>query len=60
LCSSASFKLSTLDCAITAACLLCSTAIRGDIRATLCCCGFGLPWSHSVECILLHNFNAQP
>ena len=44
--------------AIPAACLLCSTAIRRDIRAIACFCSCKLAF-HSVECVLLLCFNAQ-
>jgi len=45
--------------AIPAAYLLCSTAVRRDIRAAWCFCSFELPYRR-VECVLLHCFNAQP
>jgi len=45
--------------AIPAAYLLCLTAIRRDIRAAWCFCICELHW-RSLECVLLHCFNAQP
>jgi len=45
--------------AVPAAYFLCSTVIRRDIRAAWCFRSCELPY-HSVECVLLHCFNAQP
>ena len=45
--------------AIPAAYLLCSTAIRRDIRAALYFCSCDLRW-RSTECVLLSCFNALP
>jgi len=45
--------------AIPAAYLLCSTAIRWDFRAAWFICSCELP-CRSLECVLIHCFNAQP